>query len=129
MSNLAAAAAAMNAVANKPINIPSPVDNLVQQTIKNHAIKLSRAQQMAATQGPPIWKQNQTLGMGGSTAMKKIQIQIKTLRQAKGWSQRTLAYHSGMSQGTITRAERHGWISIHCLISIAQALGTELKLV
>jgi DNA-binding XRE family transcriptional regulator len=60
--------------------------------------------------------------------MQKVQAQIKAERIAQGLTQRQLAYKADMSQGTITRAEKHGWISITCLLKIATALGKEIKL-
>lgn len=58
-----------------------------------------------------------------------IRLRIKELRVAKGWSQRDLAAQSGMSQGTITRAERHMEISLWCLLKITEALGHKLTLI
>lgn len=60
--------------------------------------------------------------------MQKLQARVKELRTAKGWTQRDLAKKSGMSQGTITRAERHGWVSLWCLIRLSVALGAELQI-
>jgi len=62
------------------------------------------------------------------TAMDRIKHSIKRERQLKGWTQRDLARESKYSQGTITRAEKHGWISINALISIAEALGKHIDL-
>lgn len=60
--------------------------------------------------------------------MDKIKASIKAERVALGWSQRDLASKSGMSQGTITRAEKYGWISIWALLRITNALGKEIAL-
>ena len=60
--------------------------------------------------------------------MLKIQASIKAERNNQGLTQRELAYKAGMSQGTITRAERNGWVSITCILRIANALGKELIL-
>jgi DNA-binding XRE family transcriptional regulator len=62
------------------------------------------------------------------THRDNLRIQIKQLRKAKGWTQRELAKHSGYSQGTITRAEKHLWVSLDCVIGIANALGLNLKI-
>lgn len=63
-----------------------------------------------------------------SCNMKKLQEQIKAERNTLGWTQKKLAYECGFSQGTITRAERNGWISIGCLLAITRALGKELTI-
>ena len=60
--------------------------------------------------------------------MDILRKQIRTLRQAAGMSQRELARLSGMSQGTITRAECHGWCSIDCFMKIAFALNKQLTI-
>ena len=56
----------------------------------------------------------------------KLQELIRQERKNQKLSQRGLAQRAGCSQGTITRAERHLWISLHCLINIVKALGKEL---
>ena len=61
--------------------------------------------------------------------MEKIQKQIKEKRLTLGMTQKELAKKSGFSQGTITRAENNGWISIGCLLAIANGLGEEIALV
>lgn len=58
--------------------------------------------------------------------MEEIQKNIKQERNSQGMTQRELARKSGMSQGTITRAERHGWISLGCLFRIVNALNKKL---
>lgn len=60
--------------------------------------------------------------------MEEIQNGIKKERNSQGMTQRQLANKAGMSQGTITRAERHGWISLTCLFRIANALNKKLIL-
>ena len=60
--------------------------------------------------------------------MELIKSTIKEERLKQNMTQRTLAAISGMSQGTITRAERHGRISLWALIKISQALGKDLNL-
>jgi len=66
----------------------------------------------------------------GQTAIirEKLQEAIKKERLNQGLTQRKLARMSNMSQATITRAERHGWISFWALIKIANALGKEISL-
>jgi len=59
---------------------------------------------------------------------EKLQAAIKSERIAQGLTQRQLAVKCGLSQGTITRAERRGWISFSCLLRIAQGLGKEISL-
>lgn len=80
------------------------------------------------TQAPPMAapQQNTYSYSPTRTNMNELQEQIRTKRKALGWSQRELAARCNMSQGTITRAERHGWISLTCLIRIALALNEKL---
>lgn len=62
-------------------------------------------------------------------ALDAIKREIKNERVKQKLTQRDLAAKCGMSQGTITRAERHGWISINCLLRISASLGMkEIKL-
>lgn len=60
--------------------------------------------------------------------MDKVKAQIKSKRKALKWSQETLGKKTGLSQGTITRAERHGWISLYALLKISAALGEEMSI-
>lgn len=60
--------------------------------------------------------------------MEKIQTSMRTERLTQALTQRELAIKANMSQGSITRAERHGWVSINCILKIANALGKELIL-
>ena len=60
---------------------------------------------------------------------EKLQESIKNERLAQNLTQRKLAHMANMSQATITRAERHGWISFWALIKIANALGKEISLI
>lgn len=62
------------------------------------------------------------------TQRDKLCASIKTERGMQGLTQRQLASKANMSQGTITRAERHGDISFTCLLRIADALGKEITL-
>jgi DNA-binding XRE family transcriptional regulator len=57
-----------------------------------------------------------------------IQNELKALRKKSGLSQRALASKVRCSQGTITRAENHSWISLGTLIRIAEALGCKVHI-
>src|ERR1035437_5485987 len=87
MSNLAAAAAALK---NKPQPTASQNNS---SNIPSNPQPISR------------WDKQRKL-------MLTLQEAIKAERKAQGLTQRQLARKSGMSQGTITRAECHGWVSI-----------------
>ena len=58
----------------------------------------------------------------------KLRASIKSERLAQGLTQRQLAAKCNLSQGTITRAERNGWISFSCLLRIANGLRKEIIL-
>lgn len=60
--------------------------------------------------------------------LKNLGEEIKTERMAQGLTQRDLAIKARMSQGSVTRAEKHGWVSIHCIIRLANALGKNLTI-
>ena len=106
MSNLAAAAAAFR---NKP-----------NQTIPEPFITPSGAVQYHQSPNLKVelYRQNMT----------QIQTDMKLERNRLGWTQRDLAKKAKVSQGTITRAERHGWVSIWTMLRIINALGKKLKL-
>lgn len=53
---------------------------------------------------------------------------IREERHRLGWSQRDLAKKANCSQGTITRAENHMWISLRCLVDIALAFNKKLTI-
>ena len=53
---------------------------------------------------------------------------VKQERKAQGLTQRQLATMANMSQGSITRAEKHGWVSYYAWIKIAHALGKQLTI-
>ena len=53
---------------------------------------------------------------------------VKQERKRLGWTQRELARKADMSQGSITRAEKHGWVSYYAWIKIAHALGKQLTI-
>lgn len=68
------------------------------------------------------------MGSGQNGAMAQLCADLRTERNNQGLTQRQLAAKANMSQGTITRAERHGWISIWALLKITSALGKQIKL-
>lgn len=53
---------------------------------------------------------------------------IKAERNRLGWSQRDLARKANYSQGTITRLESRMWVSLTCLVQVANALGKKITL-
>lgn len=55
-----------------------------------------------------------------------LQSELRAIRHSSGMTQRQLARKVGCSQGTITRAENHGWISLGTLIRIAEGLGCKV---
>ena len=57
-----------------------------------------------------------------------LMTDIKSERAAQGLTQRELAKKAGMSQASITRAERNLWISNTTIIKIATALGKQLRI-
>lgn len=90
-----------------------------------------KGQLMAAIQAFAEQNQQATQSMQRDLATinkDKLQASIKSERLAQGLTQRQLAVKCNMSQGTITRAERNGWISFSCLLRIAQGLGKEISL-
>ncbi len=60
--------------------------------------------------------------------MDEIKDSVRMERRNQNLTQRELARKANMSQGSITRAERHGWVSINCLLKISNALGKKLIL-
>lgn len=58
---------------------------------------------------------------------RKMQKMIKAERKKQGMTQKELARKTGFSQGTITRAEKHGWISLDCLLRLAAGLGKTIN--
>ncbi|MFH0767708.1 MAG: helix-turn-helix transcriptional regulator [Bacillota bacterium] len=99
MSNLAAAAAALEEKNQMSTGVNAPPVNSTQNK-------------------QSIYKNN----------MDEIQASIKKERNQQGLTQRQLAKKAGMSQGTITRAECHGWVSIWTMLRIINALGKKLIL-
>lgn len=60
--------------------------------------------------------------------MKQIQNSLRQERVNQHLTQRELAVKASMSQGSVARAEKNGWISITTLLRIANALGKEIIL-
>ena len=83
---------------------------------------LSAALQAIAQQNKPAQKDQIAV------IREKLQAAIKSERLAQGLTQKKLAYKCSMSQATITRAEKRGWISFWALIKIADALGKTISL-
>ncbi len=52
---------------------------------------------------------------------------IKRLRDARGWTQGTLAERSGLNRETIVRAEQSGNVGVLLLVQIADALDVEIS--
>lgn len=111
MNNLQAAAAALKSQA-----IPAQVETIpVIPPVQNNPTPAPW------TYGGKEWgevKRNKVL----------LQTALKAERQAQCLTQRELARRSGMSQGTVTRAENSGWVSYTCLLRLAQALGKQITL-
>ena len=58
--------------------------------------------------------------------LQELRAQIRNERRLQGLTQRDLAAKAGLSQSTITRAERYSWISLNCLCRIAMGLGKKV---
>jgi len=82
---------------------------------------LSAALQAIAQQNKPI-KDQITL------TREKLQESIRNERLSQNLTQRKLAHMASMSQSSITRAEKHGWISLWALLKIASALNKQITL-
>ena len=67
-------------------------------------------------------------GNATRNAMTQLCADLKTERNNQGLTQRQIAAKANLSQGTITRAERHGQISIWALLRIVDALGKKIQL-
>lgn len=61
--------------------------------------------------------------------MKILQTAIISERKAQKLTQRQLAKMAHMSQGTITRAEVHGWVSLNTMFRIVEALGQTIQVI
>lgn len=132
MSNLATAAEALkNATFNKAMeDAKIDINASIQQGIMPQGNYQSgpyqpQIQQHGYPQSP---SKPATLYDQVRENMTDLQKQIKLKRVGLGWTQRQLAQACDMSQGTITRAEKHGWISLNCLIKISIALGEQLMI-
>ena len=60
--------------------------------------------------------------------LTKLQQEIKQERLNQNLTQRQLAYNAGLSQATITRAERHGWVSLFTMLKIISTLKKSLTI-
>lgn len=109
-TNLAAAAAAIKAGRPMHNSSTTPVTNQSAQPITSYY-------------------QNQMPNTNVARAMMSTIMQdIKEERLRQGLTQRQLAQKAGMSQATITRAEKNAWVSIWAILRIAAALGKSLKI-
>jgi ribosome-binding protein aMBF1 (putative translation factor) len=114
MSNLEFAKTAIRISNSKTVN------QTAQQVGQNIAQAVNNAY---AAMTPP------TVSVSPSrTAMQNIQAAIKAERKAQQLTQRQLASKAGMSQASITRLERHGWVSIYTMIRVIDALGKQLTI-
>lgn len=95
--------------------------NTENQTDPNQGFNYSPFQQGQYQNVQNAWEQRRKL-------VESLCKKIKEERKKQGLSQRQLAYKSGYSQGTITRAETRGWISFSCLVSLVAALDKTLTL-
>ena len=90
---------------------------------KAEILKRQEAQQLAWTAQNATWDARQKII---NTNKEELQKTIKSERLGQGMTQRDLATKCGLSQGTITRAERNGYISFSCLMQIASGLGRKV---
>lgn len=100
-------------LANAAKELDKMLENLTKQT-----------QTIGLSQNIP--QKTTTIGEQIFTNMKVLQATIKQERKSQKLTQRQLATMAGMSQGSITRAENNGWISLDCLLRISNALGKAL---
>lgn len=118
-------ASAINALNNanliNQVTGPLTISPSLAATIANSSFTVGQFQNQPTQGSPNKWDQ-------ARINMEEISAQIKSERKGQGLSQRTLARISGMSQGTITRVEKHGWTSITTLLIIAHALGKKIQL-
>lgn len=111
MSNLYAAAQALRDKTNQqnnPQNFATP--GYAANVAANNAANVYQ---------PPI-NRNATMAI--------FQDAIKAKRKAKTMTQRELARKAGMSQGTVTRAEVHGWVSIWTMLRLLDALDAKITI-
>jgi ribosome-binding protein aMBF1 (putative translation factor) len=91
---------------------------------------LAAAMEALQTRNQPVQKPKSPITNHPSTRAMILAIGdiIRLERKRQGMSQKELAQTCGISQGTITRAEIHGWISINTLLRIVIGLGKELTI-
>ena len=82
----------------------------------------------AAVQAPSTPSPAAQLGTLTRGNLTKLMNEIKTERMKQGLTQRQLASMASMSQGSVTRIERHGYMSVWALLKITNALGKEIIL-
>jgi len=92
---------------------------LAKQALQNQ-LKIELTPQ--PTPAPPISSWSQW------TEAKNLGQLIRKERKAQALTQRNLAYKAGMSQASVTRAEKHGWVSISAWIKLAHALNKQLTI-
>ena len=107
------------AKALKQLNTPGPkkTNNISQTQVPNFVYAPFSSQNIQTVDWKDVHKN-----------MDNLTQQIKAERKRIGISQRKLAQISGMSQGTITRAENRGWCSISAFMKIAIALNKQITL-
>ncbi len=104
------------------------------RTIRGNASPVPKRGQIAAARDAIAQAAAQTqhqAAVGNTVARiqankQELQRYLRHERRAQGLTQRQLASRCGMSQGTITRAERKGWVSLSCLMRIAEGLGQKV---
>jgi ribosome-binding protein aMBF1 (putative translation factor) len=112
--NLKAAKAALSST-NQSQTLASIIASNPQNIIPTPAYPYT------STRTASVYEKSQTI-------RKNIQQNIKTLRIAKGWSQRELACESGYSQTTIHRVEKGNGASVASTFQIIAALDMELTI-
>ena len=81
------------------------------------------------TPEPTVTQQTQNPATSIRGMSDNIQNNIRTYRKQQGLTQKELGRKCNLSQGTITRAERHMYISLWCLLRIAEGLGKRVDIV
>ena len=76
----------------------------------------------------PFQPTNNTPWAAINTNVQAMGKQLQAARLAKKWTQRQLAQATGISQGTVTRMEKHGWVSLHMMFRMAHSLGKQITL-
>jgi DNA-binding XRE family transcriptional regulator len=124
MSNLARAATALK-IQKQNQTAQTTGQNIAQAInngMHNANFVVQQSNQFHANQAPAVSVSP------SRTAMQNIQATIKAERKAQQLTQRQLASKAGMSQASITRLERHGWVSIYTMIRVIDALGKQLTI-